>query len=1042
VLRRVWNHQVLCLIYLLTAILPGARAEQLPVRNYTLADGLARDQVNRIVRDSRGFLWFCTSDGLSRFDGYQFINYTPDHGLPHRNVSDLMEARDGTYWVATAGGVSRFNPLGSPQKWQPPTVFSANPQPGDFAPPMFSVFRPAAEGARVFFNLLQDRAGTIWCATSQGLYRLQGQGNDIALVKIQTNTYLDEAAILDLLEDRHGALWIASSRGLFRRLQDGRVENYETAASMTGDLRIHSLLEDRDGRIWVGAAGGLYSFNNRSGAERATVERIYTTRDGLTSNEWLNDLYQSPDGALWVGGGNDLHEAYRTENNQIKFRAVFHMGITSLAEDRDGNLWMGTESSGAMKLARKGFSTFSEQDGLSSGRTSSVFKLNDGTVCALSIDLPTSMPNSVVNCFDGQHFISVRPSFFTRVKLWGWGSNQITFQDHTGEWWFATGQGLYRLPAVSKVKELAHVAPLALYTRNEGLPFDDIFRLFEDSRGDIWISTTGSAEISSNTLSRWERATGRIVTYDAVREGLPIGNGPAAFGEDLQGNIWIGFYQGGLIARYKEGQFAMLTSPGELSSGNINDFHRDRTGRLWIATTSSGVAVVDDTAAEHPRFRTYTTGEGLSSNQALCITEDDFGHLYIGTGRGINRLDPSTGRVEHFTTADGLANNSVHSAVRDRKGALWFASLRGISRLQPAPERSTQPPVFISGIHISGLAQPISALGAIQVAGLILEPDQRQLQFDYFALGFAAGETLRYQHLLEGVDRDWSAPTALRSLTVSLTPGTYRFLVRAVSADGTTSPMPASISFTILRPVWQRWWFLTLATLLIGTTIFFLDRYRVRRLIELERVRTRIATDLHDDIGASLSRMAIMSEVVKQQTAATNGQSARLLTEIADSARSLVDSMSDIVWSIDPRRDDLRNVVLRVRQFASDVLEAKNINWEFRVPPDIEKLKLDPEQRRHLYLIYKEGLNNIARHAEGASEVKLSIAVQGHKLVGEICDNGRGFSAKTSAQRASNGRGGNGLPNMQARAEQLGGHLDIDANPDTGTRLTLTVPIK
>lgn len=188
--------------------------------------------------------------------------------------------------------------------------------------------------------------------------------------------------------------------------------------------------------------------------------------------------------------------------------------------------------------------------------------------------------------------------------------------------------------------------------------------------------------------------------------------------------------------------------------------------------------------------------------------------------------------------------------------------------------------------------------------------------------------------------------------------------------------------------------------------------------------------------------MAILSEVVKQQTGGNGNQASGLLTEIADSARGLVDSMSDIVWSIDPRRDDLLSVVRRIRQFASDVLEAKGIDWELRVPPEVESLKLDPEERQHLFLIFKEGINNVARHGKGTNSVSLSINVAGRELTGEIKDNGCGFTPNQPDDERAKGRGGNGLPNMRARAEQLGGRLDIASSPGAGTLLTLKVPLK
>jgi signal transduction histidine kinase len=326
------------------------------------------------------------------------------------------------------------------------------------------------------------------------------------------------------------------------------------------------------------------------------------------------------------------------------------------------------------------------------------------------------------------------------------------------------------------------------------------------------------------------------------------------------------------------------------------------------------------------------------------------------------------------------------------------------------------------------------------VENLALASNQRQIQINFFALGFSTGETLRYQYKLDNAR--WSEPTAQRTVNLNLSPGAYRFLVRAVNAEGVTSLNPAVVSLSIARPVWQRWWFLALALLMVSLMAYATYRYRLAQLLKVERVRTRIATDLHDDIGASLSRMAILSEVVKQQTGGNGNQASGLLTEIADSARGLVDSMSDIVWSIDPRRDDLQSVVRRIRQFASDVLEAKGIAWDLRVPPEVESLKLDPEERQHLFLIFKESINNIVRHGGETKSVSLSIDVAGRQLIGEIKDNGCGFTPKQPDEARSQGRGGNGLPNMRARAEQLGGRLEIASSPGAGTRLTLRMPLR
>ncbi len=231
---------------------------------------------------------------------------------------------------------------------------------------------------------------------------------------------------------------------------------------------------------------------------------------------------------------------------------------------------------------------------------------------------------------------------------------------------------------------------------------------------------------------------------------------------------------------------------------------------------------------------------------------------------GLDRLDPAGGHVRHYTTADGLTGNELLSGFRDRHGTLWFGGYNGLLRLVPTPDRPRSPPaVLIGGLRVAGESHLTSDLGEGEIPRFELEPHQNQLQIEFFGLDTGAGDELRYQYWLEGADKDWNALTEQRNVNyASLSPGRYRFVVRAVAGDGALSEKPATVEFTILRPVWQRWWFLTLAALVIAAGAYWLYRARVARLLELERVRTRIATDLHDDLGSNLSQIAILSEVL------------------------------------------------------------------------------------------------------------------------------------------------------------------------------------
>jgi two-component sensor histidine kinase len=554
----------------------------------------------------------------------------------------------------------------------------------------------------------------------------------------------------------------------------------------------------------------------------------------------------------------------------------------------------------------------------------------------------------------------------------------------------------------------------------------------------MWI---GSISLPINGLSRLTQSDGSIHHFTET-DGLPSQDVlPTSFAEDHAGDLWIGFSLAGL-ARYRDGRFTVFTAADGVPESWIHTIFCDHSGRLWVSGGQSGVSRIDDPQSDHPKFVAYTVADGLSSDQVNCITEDQWGRLYFGTGRGLDRLDPTTGRIMHYTAADGLVRGRVRYALRDRSGALWFGNETEVSRLVPEQDRpQTEPPVLIDGLQVAGVARPISELGESEIGPLQLAAGQNQVSIDFVGLEFDPGEVLHYQHWLEGADQDWSAPSDQRVINYeNLAPGSYRFLVRAVTADGVMSLHPAMVAFTIPPPVWRRWWFVTLAVGLFGLLVYTAHHLRVARLLELERVRTRIATDLHDDIGSSLSRMAILSEVAKRRTEGSARESTKILTDIAESARNAVDSMSDIVWAIDPRRDDLSNVVFRVRQFASDLLGAKGIAWQFQTAEGFERVKLNPEQRRHIFLIFKEAINNSVCHAD-CQTVYLSLEVVHHQIVGEIRDDGRGFKVPVTGQSAGNGAG-HGLGNLRARAEQLGGSLCIDSSSGQGTRIRLSVPLK
>lgn len=1247
---RSLSFQIFLCVLLAAAVC--ARAERLPVRTYSTANGLAHDEITRIFQDSHGFLWFCTTDGLSRFDGSGFTTYTAKDGLAFSYVTAILESRRGVYWITTnGGGVSRFDPSA-----------------GERGDQLFTTYRLDVETANKTNFVFEDHAGNIWVGTDNGLYRLNGGNPGGTFQRIELNISSSQELILEiqtLVEDDAGSLWIGCSEGLVRLLPDGRAIHYPLLPAEGVDY-VWSLLKDGDGRIWAGDQSGLLVFKPAAATASSTDEsfaelvqsrgrkgaapvpltraslpqspgeaRWYTTADGLPNNN-LHALFQSRDGRIWIGTrGGGL--AVLGDESLRTYAAAQGLTdrINALAEDRDGNLWIGTQTSGAIKVVRSGLLSYGTAEGLGTPEVISIFEDLAGELIALSTKW-------TLNRFDGDKFTSVRVNLPQNI-LESSSGRWMIIQDHLGEWWVATNQGLYRFPKVSRLEELARARPVASYTVRDGLADNYISRLYEDSRGDIWLGSFHPPV----TLTRWERATNTFHRFSET-DGLPPQNWPHVFTEDRAGHLWIGMHNGGLM-RYRDNRLEFFGADAGVPMGLTQGLYFDHAGRLWAAVRGRGTGRINDPLSDAPRAVPFAADDELSSENLWCFTEDRWGFVYIGTERGINKLNDATGQIKYITTADGLIKNQVSVAFRDRSGALWFGTPEGVSRLLPEPDAPTPPPpVMISGLRVAGIAQPISELGATSLPQLELSADQNQLQIEFFSIALAAGEAVRYQYMLEGADRDWSQPTEQRIVNYArLAPGSYRFLVRAVSSDGVTSEAPAQIRFKILPPIWQRWWFVTLAALCVGLAIFSLDRYRVRRmreldaalnksnllteeltvqgaelkkanrtleleydvtnilaeasapgeaapkileticrviewdvgviwnvdeavgrlrcqevwpphtatdmalgsrvihhtygkwqglpgrvwasgqaqwtttpgnetninsiaersqgelksafgfpitlegevvgvlqffsqekrerdtellemmsnvgaqigqlierkqaeealqrsreerLRELERVRTRIATDLHDDIGSSLTQIVILSEVAQASLNGHDTPVAEPLTKITNVSNELVEAMSDIVWAINPKKDHLSDLVQRMRRFASDIFSACQIHFTLRAPHTESDIQLGANVRRELFLIFKESVNNIARHS-GCTEAGIEFYAESGSLVLKLSDNGKGFDVKAASAGTRYSKGGNGLVSMRRRAEELGGSFEINSQPGAGTSIILRVPL-
>ena len=1013
-----------------------AHAERLPIRVYTVEDGLAHARVRRIVRDARGFLWFCTIDGLSRFDGAEFVTYRTADGLPDPWVTDLLTTRDGAYWVATNNGVARFDGI---RRVARDGRLPAEPPRRLFSPVAFEG-SPAQPQIRV---LLEDRAGRVWAGGRSGLFELDRSASVPSFRPVVPSP---AALITSLAEGTDGGMWMGTLDGLFQRSESGDVLPEPTAAR-AAIRNVRALALDHDGRLWVGHDGGLLVLGSGAAGQLAPATprqlrpcgtgpsgqrrlRLPTGSDDactMTLDDGLVDqrvraLAVGSDGRVRVGTVAALSDIEGEQITSVIRTQGLGDVINAVSEDQDGNLWIGTDSSGAVRVATFGLVSYFEADGLRNDHVPFLIEDDSGRVIAVSGSRLT------INEFDGRRFVSARFNVPPDVPDDRYFS---VLRDHQGAWWLGTAMGLYKFPPVRRVADLARVPPEAHYARLPALPSDDLFPLFEDARGNIWLIAQLSDQVR---LLRWRRATNDFQTFGASEGLAGITSRPAvarpAIVEAPAGQLFFGFREAGLFA-YRGGRFESILDGSE--TFGVVSLHIDRLGRLWIIGADGSVRRIDDPSARG-LVKDTKVAPSLVGFNVRCMVEDAGGKLYFGTTSGIVEVDPKTGDTRRYTTAEGLAKNEVWSALASRQGDIWFGTIAGVSRLDAtrARPRTPAPRALITTVHVNGVARLVSELGDHEVSQLTLTPGERGVAIGFFALTFAPGEHLRYQYRLEGAETDWSSPSTARAVHYSqLAPGRYRFQVRAVTGAGLAGVAPAAMEFVILPPVWQRSWFRTGVAVCLMLLVFVGHRYRVARLLETERVRTRIASDLHDDIGSSLSQIAILSEVART-TAGDDARVAAPLGRIATLSRESVDAMGDIVWAIDPHRDTPTHLAQRMRRLASDVLSARGIEVRFEMS-DASQPRLGADVRREVFLIFKEALHNITRHAQ-ATHVRIVLSIAQHRLELVVQDDGCGLDRARA-------RDGQGLRNMVRRAEGLGGTVAVTSGDGAGARLALSVPL-
>ncbi len=1016
---------ILCPMLILSAASPAQSPPDVKFDHITLKDGLSNFTVTSIVQDKQGFLWFGTEDGLNKYDGNTFDQFiyspTDTTALPSPKINALCVDRTNAIWIATRVGLAIHDP-------------------------------------------------------------------HTGLLKRTRIARTAEPEVLSLHEDREGTMWIGTTSGVFRKTHELDSITYE---EQFGTERIRCFAEDSSGSLWIGtAANGLLRYNNAS-KQLTPFRRTSTDTSSLSSNA-INALAVDARGTLWIGTtqGVCTHEI---ATGQFRKRIGLPMippdeAIVDLLSDHKGNIWIATGRTGLVKYdaQRQAFFQFGHEAGnphsLDKSRIQRLFE-DDGDI------LWVSTYRGGLNRYDPDrdYFVNIRPSTRAGSGL-GAGPVYAICEDRNREVWIGTvGGGLNRYnPATGKFKyyhQLRRNAPTIQSDDSLAAPSEAILSLYEDRFGILWVG-------AADALYRYNRSRDSFEPFltPRIEGGQRLQGNVKCIGEDASGNIWIGTHGGG-VHRFERATNTFVTyrndpaNPKSLSGNIVWAICKDSRGTLWFGTFGAGISRYNPTTNDFTRISSAQPSAGPSS--VYCITEGPDSALWIGTfAGGMHRLDPLTLQLKSFLKKDGLPNNFVKAILPDNHGALWLATDLGLSRFDMftkafrnyTKEDGLHDNVFLSGAYHRGKSGrlyvggengltmfspdsiqanshvPPIVLTRVQVFdrpygergmpwltdGITVNYNENFLQFEFAALDFANPSRHRYEYIMEGFDRGWIQSGQRRyARYTNLPPGTYTFRVKGSNNHDVWNHKGTAVTVTVIPPFWERWWFRVFAAVLVIGILVAAYNYRVNKLLELERLRVRIASDLHDDIGSSLTRISLQSELIKEEIEPEERD--RYLSNIAATSRDLVSTMSDIVWSIDARNDTWESLFDKMKGSAVATLSMKGIELNFAYSGFDIKKKLPTDLRENLYLICKEAVNNIAKHST-ARNVNITLRNDHDKCTMIISDDGQGMSEKVlqaARNGTSMGKSGHGLRNMRLRAERFGG--TVDWVNDNGLTLLLTM---
>ncbi|MDB5247845.1 MAG: hypothetical protein JWQ40_2239 [Segetibacter sp.] len=989
--------------------------------------GLASNHVTSLYQDEKGFIWVGTANGLQRFDGSKFIEISVSKPgsdeLLFPRISQILPADNGKLIL----GIFTLREFGL------------------FDPTTFIYKKVALKPAKKIPPRSELR---LW-KDSDGEIYLNVQGYDILHYNKKENTFNDNRPFpfpVGWTVNLYGVYentgkqqyWFACDSGLciydkrsrqmwYKRNNPRKLAVLENEVVQNGVSQVYV---DRQKRIWLFAfptwANGIqyrYCLDS-TGSSYLHKDTIGLNYGSPGSSEYKY-FYESKQGEFWIYGLNALliYDKNSARFNYTKSTAenpnisIDYESVFQLMEDKDGNIWIATNNGiyyTATGSANSSIINFTFNNKNAPVSITDILELPTGDLWFSTISSGIKSTNRFLhkteNYVRNQPPPATWPALLKSATLQTWS---MCKQSASGDIWIGCNNGVLMIHNPEK-KTTRYVHPPEL---NNGL----IRYIAEDKLGQMWIGTAGGR------LLKWSNNKFTVV-YD-------IGTIIYKIFFDNQGWLWLATRERGLYAiNPYDGKvlqhYTTENGPNSLYSNTGMDIEQLQNNQIVFA---AGALHFIDKKTRKVRVVKYE--DGLPSNTVSRLRMDKRGFLWMITSNGLSRYNPNNNHITPYGRKDGvvLAEQAIAADYVTHDDFIIFGGSNAVVMLNPSIFSTTQKPldVTITDFKIFDQFLPVDSL--MKQPLVKLQHDQNSFTVYFASLSYKQRDKLTYYYKMEGINKDWMK--ADRSYYVNfslLPPGKYVFKIYCENIEGMRSSNVTELTINIKPPFWQTWWFVSCVMFLVALIIYEVHEMRVNRLLAVETLRNRVARDLHDDMGSTLSTINILSSMATTKMKDNSEKTSEYLAKISEYSERMMDAMDDIVWSIKPSNDSMQKITARMREFATNVLEAKEIDFDFKVDEEVEDVKLNMEARRDFFLVFKEAVNNAAKYSR-ASKVFMELTMQNKKIILLVKDDGVGFDL-TEAD-------GNGLGNMTKRAENMNGKVTIQSKKGEGTTVRLVIPI-